>query len=61
MNNYMTRKQFKKRWEYNAEGGGITFEDVAECAKAWGICSNPRIHPMDEILKKVLAEANVKE
>lgn len=29
----MTKEQFKKRWESDDRGGGITFNDVADCAK----------------------------
>lgn len=55
----MTKEEFKTRWESNDNGGGITFDDVADCAKDWGLYSNPRIHPMDEVLNTVLTEAGV--
>ena len=53
----MTKNQFKKRWESNDSGGGINFDDVAECAKAWGISSFPRTSRMDVVLYKVLLGA----
>jgi len=54
----MTKEEFKKRWDSDESGGGITYDDIAECAIAWGICSKPRIHPIDLVRDKVLAAAN---
>lgn len=56
----MTKKQFKKQWESNTEGGGITFDDIADCAVKWGICRHPRIKPMTEVVNLVLVAAKVK-
>jgi len=56
----MTKKQFKKRWESNNEGGGITYEDVADCAKKWGISSSPMTCGMPHIRYEVLKAARVK-
>lgn len=56
----MTKKQFKKRWDSNDEGGGITFDDIADCARAWGICSSPKAGPMNEITEKVVKAAECK-
>lgn len=33
----MTKLEFKTRWESDDSGGGITTEDIANCAVAWGI------------------------
>lgn len=55
----MTKEEFKKLWEANDVGSGITFDDIAECAKAWGISSNPRTRPMDDITYHVLKAADV--
>lgn len=55
----MTRSEFRDRWESDDEGGGITFDDVAECARAWGLYPKPRIRPMGEVLDAVLATAGV--
>lgn len=57
----MTKEEFKKLWEANDVGSGITFDDIAECAKAWGISSNPRTRPMDEITYQVLKAAGVND
>lgn len=54
----MTKDEFKKRWESDENGGGICFDDIAECAIAWGISSKPRIRPMDIIRYQVLKSAN---
>lgn len=53
----MTKQEFKHRWESNDNGGGITFDDIAECAKAWGIASTPRIMQIDCVRYMVLKAA----
>ena len=55
----MTKEEFKRLWEADDAGSGITFDDIAECAKAWGISSNPRTRPMDDITYQVLKAADV--
>jgi hypothetical protein len=57
----MTRGEFRKRWESSDTGDGITFEDVAECAKAWGLYSKPKIVSMPAVLEAVLEEANCEQ
>lgn len=57
----MTRNQFKKRWESNDEGGGITYDDIANCAIRWGVCGSPRTKPMGEVAYRVLVAAKVKD
>ena len=57
----MTQEQFKRLWEANSAGSGITFDDIAECAIAWGISSHPRTRPIDEITYKVLKAAQVND
>ena len=57
----MTQAEFKRRWESDENGGGLTFEDVAECAKEWGISSRPRIRPMGLIRYQVIKAANVSD
>lgn len=32
-----TKEEFKKLWEADDEGSGITYDDIADCAKAWGL------------------------
>ena len=53
----MTKQEFKQRWESNDDGGGITFDDIAECAKAWCIASTPRIMQIDRVRYMVLKAA----
>ena len=57
----MTRKEFKKRWESNKNGGGITLNDIANCAIACGICSSPRTMRTETVLYLVLAAANTND
>ena len=53
----MTKEEFRTRWNSNDNGGGITFDDIADCAIAWGISARPKTRPMEEIRDKVLAAA----
>lgn len=53
----MNKEQFKKRWESNKNGGGITVDDIAACAKSWGVCSSPKTKPIQEVIYKVLVAA----
>lgn len=55
----MTKEQFKKRWESNKDGGGITFDDIAACAKSWGLFSTPKTHPINQVVYRVLRAAQV--
>ena len=52
-----TKKQFKKLWEANDEGSGITFDDIADCAKDWGLFSMPKCCPIDIVRYRVLCTA----
>lgn len=54
----MTKTEFKAKWESDDNGGGITFDDVADAAVTWGICSKPRIKPISEVRYLVLKAAN---
>lgn len=56
-----TKEKFKELWEANSCGSGITYDDIAECAKAWGISSHPRTRPIDEITYKVLKAAQTND
>lgn len=53
----MTKEEFKKRWESDEDGGGITFEDIADCAVKWGISSRPKTSRIDVIRYRVLLAA----
>jgi hypothetical protein len=54
----MTKEEFKARWESNDEGGGISFNDIADCAKAWGLFSTPKTARIDVVRYRVLKAAN---
>ena len=56
-----SKKDFKRLWEANDYGSGITRDDIADCAEAWGISRHPRTRPQDEITYKVLKAAQVKD
>lgn len=53
----MTPAEFKTRWESDEDGGGITYDEIAECAVAWGIASRPKISRIDVIRHAVLKMA----
>lgn len=55
----MEKQEFKRRWESNENGGGITFDDIANCAKEWGISAHPRTMQIDKIQYRVLKAADV--
>ena len=57
----MTKEEFKRRWELNSEGDGITYSDIADCAIAWGISSSPRTRPIITIAALVLKAANTND
>ncbi len=50
----MTKQEFKERWESNKSGGGVTFNDIAECAIAWGVSSSPRTQQINSVRYSVL-------
>lgn len=54
----MTKDEFKRRWDLNDEGDNITYDDIAQCAKEWGLCSHPRRREMESIKRLVLKAAN---
>jgi hypothetical protein len=54
----MTKDEFKQRWESNDNGGGITFDDIADCAKSWGLFRTPKTCRIDVVRYRVLKEAN---
>lgn len=53
----MTKQEFKRRWESNDSGGGITFNDIAACAVSWGVTQNPRTQPIELVRYRVLKSA----
>jgi len=54
----MTKEEFKIRWESNENGGGITYEDIANCAKEWGLYDRPKTCDMGQVTESVLKFAN---
>ena len=57
----MSKDEFKRRWESSEDGGGLTYEDVADCAKDWGLFKTPRACPMDVVLERVLKAAGCRK
>lgn len=53
-----TKEKFKELWDSNDERGGITYDDIADCAKAWNLCKTPRIMEMSIVVEMVLKAAN---
>lgn len=52
----MTKEKFKERWD-TEDGGGITFDDIAECAILWGLFSKPKTLPIFKVANTVLVAA----
>ena len=50
----MTKAEFAERWDKDDTGDGITFDDIADCAKAWGLFIRPRIHPIHDVRDAVV-------
>ena len=57
----MKKNEFKTRWESDPNGGGITFDDIAECAIKWGITTRPRIMQIDYVRYMVLKAAGTND
>ena len=56
----MTKAEFAERWDSDDDGGGITMDEVADCAVAWGLYSSPKIHPINDVLNAVVKESGAK-
>lgn len=52
-----SKEDFKRLWEANDYGSGITDNDIADCAKAWGIS----YITIDDIRYRVLKAAQVND
>ena len=59
--NVLSTEEFKVLWESNDQGGGITNDMVADCAKAWGLFSSPRTCQMDFVKYQVLKAAKTED
>ncbi len=55
-----TKEKFRELWDANDEGSGITWDDIADCAVAWGLYTQPKIHPLFEVRRAVLKAAQCK-
>jgi hypothetical protein len=55
----MTKSEFKARWESTEDGGGITMDEVAQCASSWGLLSRPKCCSMGLVLDMVLGAAGI--
>lgn len=56
-----TKEEFKRLWESDDKGGGITYDDIADCAKDWGLCSTPRLRPISDVVNMVLSAAGCED
>ena len=56
----MTKEEFRERWDSDENGGGITYDDIADCAKAWGLFATPRIHDIKKVRDAVVKAAGCK-
>lgn len=57
----MTPKEFKKRWESDKMGGGITNEDVAKCYIEWGLGSSPYTKTVEYVIWRVCEYADTND
>jgi hypothetical protein len=53
----MNRAEFKARWESDEDGGGITFDDIADCYISWGLGASPRAKSLVYVRFAVLEAA----
>ena len=56
-----TKEEFKRLWEANEDGSGITCEDCADCAEEWGLCSRPRCMNINDVVEMVVKAAGCDE
>lgn len=52
-----TKEEFKRLWELDDNGGGLTFDDVADCAQAWGVVNRPRTKQISFVMEATLKAA----
>lgn len=53
----MTKEEFKKLWEADEKGSGITFDDIADRAKEWGLFDKPKCCDINIVRYEVLKAA----
>ena len=51
----MTQKEFREKWAADQ----ITWDDIADCAKDWGIFQKPRCAPLNNVRYLVLTAADI--
>ena len=51
----MTRAEFREKWAADQ----ITWDDIANCAKEWGLFDKPRCAPLLNVRHLVLLAADV--
>lgn len=56
----MTKEEFKRRWESDDVGGGITVDDCADCYVEWGLGTHPRCLPVKKVIAAVVKAADIK-
>lgn len=57
----MTKEEFAKRWDSDENGGGITYDDIADCAKAWGLFDKPKTRNIQEVVSAVVKASGAKD
>jgi hypothetical protein len=57
----MTKEEFKKKWESDDDGGGITNEDIASCYIEWGLGRAPYSQTIDYVIWRVCESANTND
>lgn len=57
----MTKEEFAARWDSDDSGGGITFDEVADCAKSWGLFGQPKSMEIERVLKRVVESSGAKD
>ena len=57
----MTKEEFAARWDSDDSGGGITFDEIADCAKTWGLFGQPKSMDIDRVSKRVVESSGAKD
>lgn len=57
----MTKEEFKRRWELDRFGDGLTLADMRKCAKDWKLHHMPELLPISKMMHIVLKAAHTKD
>lgn len=57
-NDVMTKEEFKKRWESDEKGGGITNDNIVACSIAWGLYDGHGSLPINAVIALVTQAAD---